>query len=136
VNAVIIVYKKKSSDSKTRFRLTQSGIKHGQQGWARVQGVNERVLLFYNAYLPEDTNWFDRWMPIEELRKIEKPKPAEYPEEIFPLSSVRHGFVRNAGLTPAEINDNPEALRKRLALASNVPSEVLPPYPPASPLPA
>jgi hypothetical protein len=123
---IIMVYKKMSLELPGRFKVNQPGLKHGQQGWAKVQGRAERVLVFYNRYLPDETSWFDRWMTLEDLRKTPKPESACYPEEKFPLSSVRHGFVKTPGASSAEINDAPEGLQKILDSVSNVRMPTLP----------
>ena len=74
---IAIVFKKRSIESTAHFSVTRKNLKHGQTAWAKFVGQSERVMVHFNAYLPEGTDWFKRWMPLDELRKTRRPVTPE-----------------------------------------------------------
>jgi hypothetical protein len=86
---IVLVFKKKSPQSQSRFRAGSMHLAHGKEAWAQVVGQEERVQVYFNRYLPEDTSWFDRWMfSVEELRKTKKP----FVDNFFPRL-LTHSFA-------------------------------------------
>ena len=74
------LFKKKSPQHTAAFREGHPGLKHGKQAW-EDQGDGTRVMRYYNAYLPTDTLWDERWSSGESFFAFEsarKVKPIRH----------------------------------------------------------
>jgi hypothetical protein len=99
-----ILFKKKSPQHSAVFRQGHPGLKHGKQAWEKTSD-GTRSMRFYNAHLPEETPWDERWVdsPPGRTKKVrhypgERVSPVE--DTSRPAESMIIGKTEKVGHRP------------------------------------